>query len=254
MTTRTLKTPTLLLAALCFVACGEQETTDTSTAPVARSVHAQVSSGGGVAGYTFSVNGNKVGTLLVTSATVYETLDPALGYVPDREYWRWEVGALADLASGDLDFIDVSAVETAASWSEAIAGSPSLIDNFEATPTGETWDDWEINRSYDFQEGYEVVFNQPSSDKILFRMEAAGWAGFTTTVTYFLRMDFSGSAATPTMTWYMSWSDYQDWLNDPDYVSGDESIYEVRLDATHTEMEQTWVGAGYELKTVVTGE
>lgn len=249
MPTRTLNITSLLLAALCFVACGEQDTTNTSTTPIERSVHAQVSSGGGVAGYTFSVGGTRVGTLLVTSDTVYGG-----SFAADREYWRWETNSLADIKNGDVDFIDVSAVETAASWSGAIAGSPSLLDNFEDTPPSETWEEWEINRSYDFQESYQVVFNQPTNDKILFRMEAAGWPGFTTTVTYFLRMDFSGGATTPTMTWYMAWSDYQDWLADDDYVSGDESIYEVRLDATHTEMEQTWAGAGYELKTVITSE
>lgn len=251
MTKRTLKIPTLLLASVCFIACGEQAPTEAAAPSVDQSVHAQVSSGGGVAGYTFSVGGTKVGTLLVTNATV----DLAgSSYSNDREYWRWEANSLAAIKAGTVDFIDVSAVETAASWSGAIAGSPSLVDNFEDTPPTETWQEWEINRAYDFQESYQVVFNQPSNDKILFRMEAAGWTGFTTTVTYFLRMDFSGGATTPAMTWYMSWSDYQDWLEDDDYVSGDESIYEVRLDATHTEMEQTWAGAGYELKTVITSE
>lgn len=249
MTTRTLKIPTLLLASVCFIACGEQAPTEAAAPSVDQSVHAQVSSGGGVAGYTFSVGGTKVGTLLVTNATV----DLAgSSYANDREYWRWEAGSLAAIKAGAVDFIDVSAVETATSWSEAVANL--LVTNFEATPDGETWQEWEINRAYDFQESYQVVFNQPSSEKILFRMEAAGWPGFTTTVTYFLRMDFSGGAVTPGMTWYMSWGDYQDWLEDEDYVSGDESIYEVRLDADYTEMEQTWAGAGYELKTVITSE
>lgn len=250
MTTRTFKTTTLLLAALCFVACGEQTTSDASAPALEHSVHAQVSSGGGVAGYEFSVNGTKVGVLLVTSASVFGG-----EYGADHEYWRWDSTSLAELANGDIDFIDVSAVHTAASWSAAISGSPSLLDEFQiGTEETDGWDHWDISRTYDFQESYQVVWNQPTSDRILFRMEAEGWEGFTSTVTYYLRWDFSASATAPGMTWYMSWSDYQDWLNDPDYISGDESLYEVRLHATHTEMEQTLVGAGYELKTVLAGE
>lgn len=237
MTTRTSTALTALLASLFLMACSEESTSNPSTPQLQSMTLAQVSAGGGASGYDLYYSGVRVGALLVTNGA----FDAASGYYDQMEYWRWDSSSLVDLADGDLDDIDIDFVGTTTTW------STSLVANFE-NGTG-TWTAWEVNRLFDLQNNYSVVWNQPTSGEILYRTDADAWAGVTGTIRYYLKMDFNYGNAYPEMFWYVSYSDYQRWLQSEAYDGDNDGIYEVRL-TDDALLEQTTVGVGYELKTV----
>jgi len=237
MTTRILTPFTALLASFCLMACSGESTSEPSTPALQSAKLSQVSSGGGVATYDFEISGVRVGTLLVTNGA----FDAGSGYYDQQEYWRWDATWLRAVESGSVGEIDVGFVGTSNTW------SPSLVSHFETGTS--TWTAWEVNRLFDLQQTYSVVWNQPTNDQILYRLEADAWGGVSGTITYYLKMDFNYGNPYPEMFWYISWNDYQAWLDSEAYDADNDGIYEVRL-TDDTMLEQTLIGVGYELKTV----
>lgn len=234
---RTINAVAVFLASLCLAACTGESYSTASTPKLQSQKLAQVSAGGGAAGYDLYAGGVRVGALLVTNGAY----DIATGYYDQMEYWRWDPSSLVDLEAGSLDDIDIDFVGTSTTW------SASLVANFESGTS--TWTAWEVNREFNLQSNYSIVWNQPSNNQILYRMEADAWGGMSGSITYYLKMDFNYGNAWPEMTWLISYSDFQLWVNSEFYDEDQNGIYEVRL-TDDSLMEQTTVGLGYELKTV----
>lgn len=237
MMKRTLSIAAVLLAGSCLAACTDGSVSQPSTPEIQSRQLAQLSAGGGAAGYDLYVGTTRVGVLLVTNGAY----DNGNGYYDQMEYWRWDPSSLIDLEAGDLDDISVDFVGTSETWSSSLAA------NFENGTS--SWTAWEVNREFDLQSNYSVVWNQPSNNQILYTMEADAWGGMSGSITYYLKMDFNYSNDYPEMFWYISYYDYQLWLNSESYDEDQNGIYEVRL-TDDSVMEQTTVGLGYELKTV----
>lgn len=231
----------LLILGLAVSACSGESVTEGTTPPVQSKELAQLSAGGGIAGYDFFVDINglptRVGTLVVTNGA----FDAGLGYFDQMEYWRWDAGSLATIETGAEQNIDVQFVGTSTVW------DPTLISHFESG-TG-SWTAWDVNRLFNMGSNPTLQWNTPGSGKVLYTMEADAWAGVIGTITYFLKMDFSGGYGYPEMTWYVDWLDFIIWADSEAADSDDDTIYEVRL-TDDSDMSQAIIGIGYELKTV----
>ncbi|MCA9539479.1 MAG: hypothetical protein KC620_11365 [Myxococcales bacterium] len=225
-----------LLAALALAACAPDRVEDLPAPPSLETLQqTQVSGGWGFSIYHFEVDSVHVGSLLVTNGAY------GGAYGDQLEYWRWEPSALADLGAGDVTHLDVDFRVTGETWD-----SGTVSAEFEAG-TG-TWTSWEVNRLFDLSSHASIIWNSPSNDRYLYRLEAAAWGGESGTITYYLRLDFSAGTI-PLMTWYVSSVDFNLWQNSEAGDEDDGSIFEVRL-TDDTELDATNVGVGYELKTL----
>lgn len=242
-----------------LLGCSEGSVTEGTTPAVQSKVLEQLSAGGGIAGYDFYIDANdndmldpgeRIAALLVThdvyggaSDDCDDPVNPT--YCNETEYWRWEAGSLANVQAGSVPDINVDFVGT----SDTV--DPVLIDNFELG-TG-TWTAWEVNREFELDSNYSMVWNAPPN-QVLFRLEAAAWGSLGEknpgmTITYFHLMDFTGSAGYPELSWLISAEDFHRWQDSEASDDDDGSIYEVRL-TSDTVLEQTAYGFGYELTTV----
>jgi len=238
---RTARTIALFALGLLVSACTGESTTEGSTPEVQSKELAQLSAGGGIAGFDFyaDVNGlsTRVGSLVVTNGA----FDAGAGYTDQMEYWRWEPTALADIESGATTHIDVDFVGTSTVY------DPTLVAQFESGTS--TWTAWDVNRLFNLSSLPTVEWNDPGAGEVLFTMEADAWAGVVGTITYYLMMDFGGGLGYPHMTWYVDFFDFVLWADSEAADSDSDSIYEVRL-TDDSAMVQTPIGIGFELKTV----
>lgn len=235
---------TSLLAALALAltaGCADESTSAGSTPDIQSRDLAQLSAGGGIAGYDFYIDigglATRVGTLIVTNGAY----DVAQGYYDQMEYWRWDPTVLADIETGAISDIDVDFVGTSSSY------SATLVGNFESG-TG-TWTAWDVNRLFNLSSIPSWQTNNPGQGRVLYTMEADAWGGEVGSITYYLKMDFTQSLGYPEMYWYVSWIDFTLWADSEAGDGDSDSIYEVRL-TDDSDMTQTSVGVGYELKTV----
>lgn len=230
-----------LFAAVGLLASCGGESEFAGTEPDVRSAPmAQLSAGGGIAGFDFYIDiesvRTRVGSLIVTNGAY----NSAAGYDDNREYWRWEADVLDDIETGAIDEIEVDVFDTSETYDSTITA------NFESG-TG-TWTDWVVNRSFTLNKTAQALWNNPANGVILYELEAAAWGGESGTITYYHVMDFSGNLGYPEMSWLIAQNDYDAWV---DSELGDEDtgeIWEVRL-TSNTVFENVALGVGYELTT-----
>lgn len=228
-----------VVASLFLCACAAESESVPSTPEIQRVQLSQLSAGGGIAGYDFYADIGGVRTRIGALLVVEDADNPAAGYEEETEYWRFDPAALDELATGGLSDIDIHYNGT---WWWY---SPYLANAFE---TGtEDFTAWQVNRLFNLGEDPVVVWNRPNEGHVLYTMEGRRWrkadGGY---ITYYLEYDFNNGEDWPEMTWYIDYTDFEIWQAN----RGDSPrIYEVRL--THdTDLRQTSVGVGYELKTI----
>lgn len=224
------------LAAL-FAGCVDRSVSHESSPEVQRAAFEQLSAGGGIAGFDFYIGFRRVGALLVTNGLEFTEG----GYYDEKEYWRWDQSALDDLAAGDVTSFSVGFVGTADKWDSRI------VDRFESGTN--RWTAWVVNRLFDVNGEPQVVWNDPDGGRPLYHMRTDLWGDLTGSIDYYLRMDFSGGAPYPEMTWYIDHRNFLDWLAAEKSDDDDDGIYEVRLEEA-TSFRQTSVAVGHELKTL----
>lgn len=206
---------------------------------------AQLSAGGGIAGYDFYIGSTKVGALLVTNvltAGAGDTVAAGNGtsYTNQTEYWRWDAASLASIDAGAESTITVDY------YDESEFTNPDSVANFESG-TG-TFEAWTVNRNFSLDKQTTVQWNNPNNGDVLYRLEADAWGGETGSITYFLLLEFDSGAVYPDMTWFVANDDYNRWQNS-EYTDGDSGAYEVRL-TDDSVFQATAVGVGYELATI----
>lgn len=222
--------------AAALTGCNDRSVSEESTPALQRASFAQLSAGGGIAGFDFYISGRRVGTLLVTNGA-YDEYD---GYYDEKEYWRWDQPALDQLAGGSVSRFDVDFAGTSDKWDSR------LVRNFEQGT--DRWTAWVVNRQFDLQNDAEMVWNDADNGRPLYHMRTNLWGELTGSIDYYLKMDFTLGNGYPEMTWYIDYADFRNWLFAEKTDDDDNGIYEVRLEEA-TSFRQTSAAYGYELKT-----
>lgn len=227
----------LIATAMSLAACANQSVSEPSSPDVQQRQLGQLSAGGGIAGYDFYMTEGgvpkRVGSLLVIEDA------GGAGYFDETEYWRFDPLALDSIETGDVDTIEIDFIGKSKSFDQA------LVDHFEDGTTA--WTAWNVNRLFDLASDPTIVWNEPANGHVLYTMEGKGWGKAEgKRITYYLELDFNIGEAYPEMIWYIDYDDFQAW----EMARGaDTRAYEVRL-SHGTELQQTAVGVGYELKTI----
>ncbi len=227
----------LIGAALALCACATESVSEPSTPDIQKRELAQLSAGGGIAGYDFfaTIDGQykRVGTLLVIEDAA------GGGYAEETEYWRFDPLGLDALEAGEIAAFDVGFVGKRKRYRQWLA------DHFE-DGTG-SWVAWTVNRQFNLATDPTVVWNSPDEGHVLYELEGRGWnKGEGRRVTYYLEFDFNIGEAFPGMSWYIDYDDFEAWQTSR---GDDDRMYEVRL-RRNSVLEQTPYGVGYELKTI----
>lgn len=232
MVARTVRITALGIASLALVACSPQSgVSEAQTPDIQKRALAQLSAGGGTAGYDFAIDGTRVGTLLITDGSFGATgnCEVAGNYCDQQEYWRWDQAALDGIAAGNVTDVDVIYVGDVTSWSEA-AQPGGLVDNFEDGTTN--WTAWRVGRLFNLDATKTYTSNNATTNRWVYEM-LAPWENGETPITYYVELDFpAASGYFPAMTWYVKWSDYQRWKGEVDADgdgSADDGVWAVQL-------------------------
>lgn len=250
------RTVALFSTGLLAIACADSDGAG-PTPDIQSKELPQLSAGGGIAGYDFGwTNGSgefeRFGTVLVTADISDDRGtpgDPSDDIIEQTEHWRWDQDALDDIEADEVDYntFELQVVSQTEGWEEYSASElqDALVAHFDTTET-QAWTEWSVNRQFTVAPG-GLEWNNPGAGSLLYTFEATSWVSESSTITYFLKFDFSNPpAGSPVdLSWYVDAADYLiHQLSNPD-----DDTYEVSpVDGNN--FTQTSVGIMYELTPV----